>query len=467
MWDEERALRTQAARRSEPPEKRTVEALEASFPQVIRRFVDMLEAQKELLADLDKLTAQYDAPESRISSEVRGPTGASPEQTARAVSAALALVQTVTDQARTEHGIPEKGIRFIFRWPAPENETSPVQRAADDFVTSCGGDAAVANREFLAALTALRKPPRREILIYAIVPSIVSAFEVLVGGLMGAFYRERPQALGPTEKQFSLDDLRKFSSLDEAVSRTIDARVDSLMRGSLDDWVQWFERQAKISLPAISPGWQGVVEFVERRNIIIHQHGRVSEQYVNRVEHRDEVKLGERLHTSDVYVRERIDLVFKAGVLAGVFLWAKTKPDDPDAPLSFITEVIYRALIRGDWKIVRALAASAAELRGTEAALIVNRVNGWLADKRLGGSKAIHGEVEAWDTSALGRRFTVAKLALLDEVRPALELLADLIAHGELTAAEAEEWPLFEELRATHGWKRAVYGELGDVEVTV
>lgn len=75
------------------------------------------------------------------------------------------------------------------------------------------------------------------------------------------------------------------------------------------------------------------------------------------------------------------------------------------------------------------------------------RVNGWLANKRLGRIEKCRKDIQKWDTSALDPLFKLAKHALLDELPQAHILSARLRASEDLPLRHWLTWPLLAELR--------------------
>ena len=71
----------------------------------------------------------------------------------------------------------------------------------------------------------------------------------------------------------------------------------------------------------------------------------------------------------------------------------------------------------------------------------------FIAGRPGGGVEAIHDEVQAWDVSALPSEYLMARLVLLRQDGPALDLLRKLVTEDAVPVTALEEWPLFDRLR--------------------
>ncbi len=93
-------------------------------------------------------------------------------------------------------------------------------------------------------------PSRSLIFRNSLLTMAISAFEVLISGIVSRFYVTYPKALGD-EKVFSLSDIRSFGDLEDAADQLLASRVDDLMYGGLADWAAWFEKNCQASSPTM------------------------------------------------------------------------------------------------------------------------------------------------------------------------------------------------------------------------
>jgi hypothetical protein len=168
------------------------------------------------------------------------------------------------------------------------------------------------------------RTPRLALLLRSLLTMIVGTFEVLVGDVVGMYLRLHPGALNANEREFSLEDLLAMSSIEDVREQAIARRTDEFQRRGLDGWCQWFQ-QHKINCKKLALDWEDTREVFERRNIIVHNAGRVSQQYIDRVGARTAVdpKIGSEISLSKQYVAQALDQVMVLGLLVALCSWHK------------------------------------------------------------------------------------------------------------------------------------------------
>jgi hypothetical protein len=82
----------------------------------------------------------------------------------------------------------------------------------------------------------------------------------------------------------------------------------------------------------------------------------------------------------------------------------------------------------------------------------VARINAWLCAKRMNKFDEVRDSVVAFEPKT--RKGEIGRLALLEESRPFFRLIRSMVADGELDLADAEEFPVFEEMRVKPAYKR-------------
>lgn len=326
----------------------------------------------------------------------------------------------------------------------PEGENAKLEIRFRD-----GEGAALVNRRFQAFLRRVFRPrdERLSILLRALVTTSVSAFEILVGGLMSEYYRRYPGALGSDAKEFSLDDLSQFDTVEDARSLIIQKRVDQMLYGSFDEWAEAFLKRMNIDFQGLALDWEATREVFARRNALVHAGGRVSRQYLKKVGDDGDLDLGAALKVDEGYVREALDHLAVLGLLAGTLTWVKLVPEDAEQAWSQLSAYIYEFMLQDRWAVVKGLCTPSCTLAVPDRTKLIVMFNGWLARKRLDDPDVLD-EVRRFDASALGRDFQLVQLALLDDIDEALALLKEISLTGELPPGAPEEWPALAELRA-------------------
>lgn len=295
--------------------------------------------------------------------------------------------------------------------------------------------------------------PRRGMLLRgALLTAAIAALEVLLASLIRQFYLLNPGALGDDPK-FSLKDLQDFGTIDDARDEAVARKVDSVIQGDLDDWARWLKTYPELKLESYCTEYPRLWELFQRRHLIVHNGGRVSRRYLNKMadfqKHLPE--LGEELPVDQEYLDRSLDEVEALGNLVAAGVWTKSRPDEEQVAVHELYLRTYDLMIEGRWQPVQTICAMAQRRAQREGLKWVLQVNHWLARKREGLPYAE--EVEAWDTSALGARFRLAQAALLDDHQSALNHVEGLLRAEDLEWSDVLEWPLFEEMRHSEGFE--------------
>ncbi|MGY1745565.1 hypothetical protein [Blastococcus sp. SYSU D00695] len=291
---------------------------------------------------------------------------------------------------------------------------------------------------------------RLSVLNSSLLTTAVSNFEVLVSSLIKQFLVERPQAVRSDDARYSLAEISAFETLDEFRDFTADRYVESILRGSFDDWMNWFDKQLKVKLDQVASDPAALREVFQRRHLFVHNGGRVNRLYLSKLtELRDPPAIDDELVVDGAYLSSAVDSLTATGALLTALVLRKLVPViDHDHPAdSLISNSAYQFLRLGRWRVVVALTSAMVDECASDYTRYVMQVNGWLARKRQNGIEAIRQEVEAWQVSALAPRLQLARLALLDDNLEAYKLARILVERNEISQSEWDEWPLLQEVR--------------------
>ncbi len=112
--------------------------------------------------------------------------------------------------------------------------------------------------------------------------SLVSAYDSFFGGLVRCLYSICPEKLQEEEMKFCYRDLQQFDNLTDVKKRIIDKRVETLLRDSHVEQIEWLRKALDLdTLTKSFKGWTDFVEITERRNLFVHANGTVSTQYID------------------------------------------------------------------------------------------------------------------------------------------------------------------------------------------
>jgi len=285
--------------------------------------------------------------------------------------------------------------------------------------------------------------------------SLVSLVESFLSQLLHMFFQKHPSALNAKEKQFTYEELTNFSSLDDARSYLVSWKIENLLRGSYEDWIEYFRTQVKLELIITTRHHDRLVEIFQRRNLFVHNDGVVNKIYLAKVA-KSITKpdmLKSKLGVSKNYLFSAIDR-FESSFLELAFeLWARCEKNSKKRP-SLIIRSTYEALQNKRWRVATDLADIVGKDKASsELDILMAKVNSWIARKKLEDKDKVIEEIIGFDVSAKDDLFKLAKHCLLDETELALSLAKRLEKTEKLPINAFVEWPLFEDLRANPQFK--------------
>lgn len=294
------------------------------------------------------------------------------------------------------------------------------------------------------------KEPGTPVLFSSLLATLIGEYEVFVGGLLRAALTLHPGALGDSNRSFTWKEITAFSTLQELKEHAIDKAVEKVLRDSAEDWPKYIADKFKIAEPLISKD-PGLLEAFQRRNVIVHNGGKVSSIYLENVKVKDPaVQLGTKLRVDEEYLKEAADKLLAVGLTVACSLGRLLLKNGKgcDRIETAYGDVGFQLLQQERYWVVFQLAESQ-DLSSYESdySALVIRINGWLAMKRLGKLQDCKKDIERWKTTTLAPTFKLAKFALLDDLEPGLAMVRQLLKSQELPQRHWVQWPLLEEIR--------------------
>ncbi|WP_343902725.1 hypothetical protein [Arthrobacter rhombi] len=332
--------------------------------------------------------------------------------------------------------------------PAGEDISKKISEVLNESMERLNSKASPAY--VLRVLEELRQPsePPTNRLFASLLTSLVSDLEVFIANLYRLLLERHPEKVEGGQ-QFSWNDINQHSSLEDFKASIFDKNVEGLLRGSYVDWVHAFEQFGVRS--SASTGSEQLLEVIQRRHVIVHNGGQVSNQYLLRVPKQfANAQVGDQLSVDLPYLLMAADKILVAATSLAL-VSAHLEVTNPDAKIYLenrASKVMYELLRDGRYEPIRDLTGDLNPRKFEDpAAGHMWRTNGWLALKRLGKFERCHNEVMQWKTNDLSPQFQLAKMALLGDLDETLKLLERIRGTDFLSEMSWLEWPLLEELR--------------------
>lgn len=125
----------------------------------------------------------------------------------------------------------------------------------------------------------------------------VDAFQYYLSQILFRVYKERPETLKGSENKVEIGEVLEAGSIEAFINNCAEQRVSVLAYRGLPKLIEYLNRNLHIKFDTSNPDFQAACEIVEVRNIIVHNRGRVSKIFLQRLPH----KADEGLTAGDLY----------------------------------------------------------------------------------------------------------------------------------------------------------------------
>lgn len=283
--------------------------------------------------------------------------------------------------------------------------------------------------------------------------SLATAAECLVSSIAASAYRKFPGLLS-SKSTLTLQELSEVGSVEEAREMLIERKVEELTRKSFEDWLSFFKEHLNLGDSFVTAHLDRLVEVFQRRNLIVHNSGRVNATYLSRVRCERKLKKGQVLSVSDEYLSDAIDLIENVFGLLALYVWKKWEPMDARRG-KLLVDMSFDRLQAGHFSVALGYSHFLSLDRGMPAEQqMIGKVNFWIAQRELGKMDVSDfKELSEFDVSALNLRFQVAKHVLLDEYAASVPLIRDAVEKEDLELEDLQTWPLFKVFRERDDFK--------------
>lgn len=272
---------------------------------------------------------------------------------------------------------------------------------------------------------------------------LITRFEEFIAVFISELYVLFPHKY-LDKQQISFSEIENLG-ITTVRKKIIDREIDAIMRESYMEWFKLFETHG-MKFESCKDEMNLLKEIYARRNIIVHNSGRVNDVYLKNVPD-TQFSVGERLTIDEQYLNNAFCAI-KIIVFTILVEAARLIKENKAEYLDEIFSSAYDELLEGQYSVCYNIfhILSKNELLDAETKTM-SQINYWLAAKEVVGLSAIKDEIEMFDVSALNRVFLLAKLLLLEKNNEATKVLEDLYNKKEFPISALEEWPLFKKYR--------------------
>lgn len=240
--------------------------------------------------------------------------------------------------------------------------------------------------------------------------------------------------------------------IDEVKENILRRETESIMHQSYVEWFKLFESH-KMNFEKYEYETKQLKELYARRNILVHNAGKVNAIYLKNVPDSDK-KIDEQLIADEKYLEMAFNIIKKI-IFAIIIEASKFYEDGKEDLLDEVFGQAFEELSKEHYTISAGVFDALRNIKWqTEEDKLMEMINYWISIKEMNGLKEIEEDIKKFDTSALNLMFHLAKLILLDEFEQATVLIEDMLEKKEIPVRALIEWPLFKKYRLSEDYKR-------------
>jgi hypothetical protein len=295
-------------------------------------------------------------------------------------------------------------------------------------------------------------------LVKSLFTQIFSEFDAFIGALLKIIYSEKPELLKNISREITYENLSTYNNIEAIKQEMLEKQIDSFRRGSYVDQFTTMESKFVIKLREFKE-WGEFVELSQRRNILVHNGGRVNEQYLkvcNEQGFKFDSKplIGELLKPTVKYFNRAILVISKVGFMLTHTLWRKLFPNEIEKAHTAINNTLYELLKEKRWHTGAEIAAFSLNNQMTHSIndleLRLRTVNAAIASKFSENHSSAIDYINSIDWTASNKDFKLAIAVLEDRYIDAARIMKEIGRNGDLIKQFAyHEWPLFHKFRDT------------------
>lgn len=300
--------------------------------------------------------------------------------------------------------------------------------------------------------------------------ALISQFDAFIGKLIKIIFEIHPEKLNSSEKNIAFNQLSNFASISDVKDFIIEKEVESILRESHTYHFEWLEKKLQIPLRKNLPIWKRYIEITERRNLFVHNHGHVSNQYINvcklnEVQLDKKTKIGNKLTVDIPYFQSAYECLYEIAVKLTHVVWRKLITNDLEASDDSLNNICLDLIQNEQYvlaDIILEFSCETLKKHHNELSFNVFIINCALSKYLQGNKSGSNVIIDKIDWSAKSHNFQLAVEVLKENYEEAYHLMQIVAKAGEIPRHAFQTWPLFKVIRNEHDFKltyKEIYNE--------
>lgn len=277
-------------------------------------------------------------------------------------------------------------------------------------------------------------------------------FEYLLTDLLTYYYNKFKNSLNEREFKLSLKELNEYETIEEVNKFLILKEVETiLVEKTFDQLLTHFEEKLSISLERDLINWEKIIEFRERRHLIVHNSSIVNKKYISRTKNPFNLNVGETVHIDNQYFMNSLKEFKLAGQLLLFNCWGNWDKENIDKAIYEIMIQTFEDLKVKNYEIVTKTCkySEKIEARNEQQEDIIFRVNinKAIALKKLKNTSELTKTLKKIQVGTASPIFKIAYQILNDNHNGLIDNFKKAIILDEVNIDFYLEWPIFDFVR--------------------
>ncbi|MFF9385866.1 hypothetical protein ACF1A3_35960, partial [Streptomyces globisporus] len=284
---------------------------------------------------------------------------------------------------------------------------------------------------------------------------LISSYDAFLSNLLRVIFKNHDEIIFKSEKNIPYTEISAFSTIDDARSYLIDKEVENVIRQSHHDQFAWMEKNLDIKLKEGLKIWPAFIELCERRNLLTHTGGVISQQYIkNCMTHKCSISdsaVGSKVKINPKYFSESVEVVYELGIKLCYVMWRKFLKDESRRADTVLNEMCFDLIFNGAYSIAEAILTFSVQVLkkgGADRTRRMMVVNLATAIRLQGRAAEAHKVIDNEDWSAVGDNFKICAASARGDIDEVARLIRHIGPNSkEIDAENYRIWPVFREMR--------------------
>lgn len=296
--------------------------------------------------------------------------------------------------------------------------------------------------------------------------SLFSAFDAFTGDLLYSIYNKNHDLFKGINRSLTVSEMLQYENIEDVKLIILQNEIETFRRKSYVEQFEALESRFSINLKKF-PKWPEFVECSQRRNLLTHCDGLVSDQYIQVCSKEGckfdpPVKPGVKLGLSPDYLIKSCNLIIEVALKLGQTLWRDQFEDELEQADDHLHVTQYDFLLKNnlDLAVMSGEFACSLPKHSNETIKTIMLINYIIACKFKGDTARSIKLLNSKDWGPLCTDFKLAVAILKDDYSESANLMKKIGIKGEYVSERGyHEWPLLRKFRETKEFQDA-YNEI-------